>query len=375
MELFKINRSSFLSAVLMLTLIACKDKKEDEVIPEDSFDKSGMLANVGDNLIVPAYANLKIKMDSLQLMSGLFVSAPSSASLTGVQLAFLKAYSSYQWCSAYEFGPAETEYVRSAFNTFPCDTLHIKSKILAGEMTLSAASDLDVKGFPGIDFLLFSENASTVLSRFTTAPDAANAKSYLSALIAEMKAKTDAVNAGWSSSSGNYIGTFKGNTGNDVGGSVGLLVNQLNYDLELLKNAKIGIPLGKKTLGVPQPNKVEALYSKESLLLVNEHLKCIENIYLGRTTQNSDGLGLDDYLSHVQAEYAGGSLNDAIKNKLSSAKLKLSAIPATLETSVVSSPAVVDAAYLELQQLVILLKVDLPSALGVSITYVDNDGD
>ena len=35
----------------------------------------------------------------------------------------------------------------------------------------------------------------------------------------------------------------------------------------------------------------------------------------------------------------------------------------------------VDNAYEKLQQLVPLLKVDLTSALGVLITYADNDGD
>ena len=242
---------------------------------------------------------------------------------------------------------------------------------------MSAATDIDAKGFPGIDYLLYGRNMDNnlALARFTSAVDANNAKIFLTALVNELKSKTDIVYNGWSTTGGNYISSFKSNTGNDVGGSIGMLVNQLNYDLELLKNAKIGIPLGKKTLGVPQPSKVESLYATQSIQLAMQNLISIENVYLGRNAAGSDGLGFDDYLSHLGVQYGSISLNDAIKNKMISAKDKLSLIPPTLSNAVVINTALVDAAYIELQQLVILLKVDMPSSLGVSITYVDADGD
>ncbi|MBA3972499.1 MAG: imelysin family protein, partial [Bacteroidetes bacterium] len=255
----------FIVFVLLLGITAssCKDKKDDEITPEDSFDKSGMLTNIGNNIIVSSYLNLNISLDSLQVRSSQFTANPTLITLSELQSQFSLAYSAYQSCSAFEFGPAENEYIRSNFNTFPCDTLQINSKITTAEYTLSAATDIDAKGFPGLDFLLYgnSMNNNQVLARFTSAADAANAKLYLTAVVNELKAKTNIVYNGWSSAGGNYISTFKSNTANDVGGSISMLVNQLNYDMELLKNAKVGIPLGKKTLGVPQPSKVEALYS------------------------------------------------------------------------------------------------------------------
>lgn len=362
--------------ILASSFFSCKEKKEEEVTPEVSFDKSGMLANIGDNLIVPSYAKLKISFDLMQLSADQFFANPTLSSLTDLQTVFLQTYTDYQWCSTFEFGPAENEIIRANFNTFPCDTIQINSKITTGDLSLSAASDLDAKGFPAIDFLLFSnQNNNTALTRFTIGSYSSNAKNYLAALINELKLKTDAVNTSWAVNGGNYGSTFKGNTGSDVGGSIGMLVNQLNYDFELLKNAKIGIPLGKKTFGTPIPEKVEAFYSTQSLVLVTEHLKSIENIYLGRNSQNADGLGLDDYLAHAKAQHSLGLLNDVIKNQFALAKTKLAAIPGTLSQTVVSNAAIVDAAYAELQKLVVLLKVDVPSALGILITYQDNDGD
>lgn len=377
MESLKNKILIFIGALFLASsFFSCKEKKEEEVVPEVSFDKSGMLANIGDNLIVPSYAQLKISVDEMQLAANQFIADPTLVSLTDLQTAFLQSYTNYQWCSTFEFGPADNEIIRANFNTFPCDTNQINSKITNGDLSLAAATDLDAKGFPAIDFLLFgNQSNSTVLKKFTTDANSSNAKNYLAALIAELKLKTNTVNNAWAALGGNYSSTFKSNTGSDVGGSIGMLVNQLNYDFELLKNAKIGIPLGKKTFGASLPEKVEAFYSAQSLLLVTEHLKSIENIYLGRNSQNIDGLGLDDYLAHAKAQHSLGLLNDVIKNQFTLTKTKLAAIPGTLSQAVVSNAPIVDAAYAEMQKLVVLLKVDVPSALGVLITYQDNDGD
>lgn len=378
MKLNKKTALGFVSIIICGILISsCKKDKEEEPSPEDSFDKSGMLANIADNIIMPQYLGFKIKVDSLQLLTTGFISAPNSITLSSLQSEFTEAYRSYQWISTFEFGPAEADIIRANFNTFPCDTTQINSNIVAGTYDLASVSNIDAKGFPGIDFLLYgsSQNNAYILSLYTTSGTAANAKNYLTALVNELKTKTDVLINAWSTSGGNYTGTFKESTGSDVGSSIGMLVNQLNYDFELLKNARVGIPLGKKSLGVPLPEKVESYYSQQSLLLAMEHIKNVENIYLGRAKDNTDGKGFDDYLAHLNVQYGSGSLNDAIQNKFISAKNKLSLIPGTLSDAVITNTAIVDAAYLELQQLVILLKVDMPSALGVSITYVDSDGD
>lgn len=367
--------TAIITIVSVFSFTSCKkDKNEENIVPEDSFDKRGMLSNIGENIIIPAYTALKTSLDSLQYYNNQFVSNPTLTTLAALQLKFQNAYSAYQWCTAFEFGPAEDQIIRANFNTFPCDTVQINNNITLGVYDLSSASNIDAKGFPALEFLLYgnSQNNNSIVLRYSTST---NAKNYLKTLVDELKYKTDAINTGWASNAGNYITTFKNNTGSDVGGSIGMLVNQLNYDFELLKNSKIGIPLGKKTLGTPLSDKVEAFYSGKSLALVIEQINSIENIYLGRNALNIDGLGLDDYLVHVNAQHSTGALNDVIKNKFISAKVKLAAIPGTLSQAVVNNPTIVNAAYAELQALVVLLKVDVPSALGVLITYQDNDGD
>jgi predicted lipoprotein len=352
-----------------------KKKKDEEPAPESSFDKAGMLANYGDNLINPAYAEFKVSADTLKVHCDAFIAAPGVSTLDQLQASFLEASKKFQWVSTFEFGPAETELFRTNLNIFPCDTTEINTKIANANLDFSTVADLDVKGFPAMDFLLFGiqNDDNYIISKFSMDANAANRKNYLNAVVAEIKTRANTVYQAWTT--GNYISTFKNSTGSDVGSSLSLLVNQLNQDLEVLKNARIGIPAGKRSLGVPLPDKCEAFYSGYSLTLAEEHLNNIENIYLGRSRQNVDGLGFDNYLDHIGAQFGSGTLNNAIKNKFSAAKAKLALVPDELADAVVNNATLVDAAYLELQQLVVLLKVDMASALGVSITYVDNDGD
>jgi uncharacterized protein len=104
------------------------------------------------------------------------------------------------------------------------------------------------------------------------------------------------------------------------------------------------------------------------------HLQAIQNVYEGKTTQG-DGLGFDDYLIEAKAQYNGGSLNDAIIAQFATATAKLQALSDPLALQITSNPTGVNAAYAALQLQTVLLKTDMPSALGILITYGDTDGD
>ncbi len=153
-----------------------------------------------------------------------------------------------------------------------------------------------------------------------------------------------------------------------------MLVNQFCYDLEVLKNASIAIPAGKRSLGVLYSEKCEGYFSKSSLTLAKARFKALRNLYMGNSKIGT-GIGFDDYLIHLNAMYGSQSLHQTIANKFDDAQMALNDIPESLAESVSTQTGKVDKAYAELQQLVVLLKVDMTSVLGVQITYQDNDGD
>jgi uncharacterized protein len=358
--------------IVALSLVYCKPKKKSEELePADTYDKQALLVNLADNVILPAYTNFKTSLDSLTLAYNDFKTSGTQIDFQNLKQKFNVAYLKYQFISPFEFGPAENVIVRMNFNVFPTDSVQIRSNINTLSYDLNAANNLDAKGFPALDFLFYGNNQTeaSCMAQFTSS---ANTRQYVTDLLNDMSAKLNSVISTWNSS---YRNTFVNSLSTDVGSSIGFLVNQLNYELDYLKNAKIGIPLGKKSLGIPYPDKCEAYYGGQSLQYISQSLLAIENIYLGRSAAGNNGEGFDNYLDHLGAQYNGGPLNDAINNQFAVAKAKINAIANPLSAQVTSNPAVVDAAYVELVKLLVLLKTDMPSNLGVIITYQDGDGD
>ena len=366
------TRHFFISlAIVFLILSSCKDKKKNNQVeePAEPFDKSGMLVNYADNIILPAYQSFSVSLDSLNISYLAFKSSPDIPKLQTLKQKFISAYTKYQRCDLFELGPAETTGMRGNFNIFPTDTLQIKTNISTGIYDLAAISNLDAKGFPALDYLFFGNPETVIVNSFTNP----STQQYTSDLLNEMITKNQFILNEWSST---YRNTFINSLGTDVGSSIGMLVNQLNYQLDYLKNAKLGIPLGKKSLGVPYPDKCEAYYSNVySLTFAIETFDLIERVYNGKTLNGSNGKGFDDYLVHLKVQHISGTLNDAIQSQLSITRTKLTGIAEPLSAQMTANPATVDAAYAELVKLLVLLKADLPSSLGVVITYQDGDGD
>ena len=363
----------FLIFLISLTFISCKDKKKNDPTedPAEAFDKKGMHTYYADAVIHPSYTTFSISLDSLTICYNDFKLNNSVLKLQELKSKFITAYLKYQRCDLFELGPAETESIRANFNIFPTDTIQIKSNILAGSYDLSAVSNLDAKGFPAIEYLFFGSNQteSLIAQSFTIT----NKKQYVTDLLTEMRTKLNNVISAWN---GQYKNTFTNSMTTDIGSSIGNLINQLNYNLDYLKNAKLGIPLGKRSLGVPYPDKCESYYNGNySVRYALETFDLIERVYSGKSFSGSNGLGFDDYLEHLKTPSINGTLNNAIKDQFTVTRVKLQAIADPLSTQITAAPAVVDAAYAELVKLLVLLKTDLPSALGVVITYQDGDGD
>ncbi len=366
---FKSLQSCLLAGLLFFS--ACNPDGDNTM----DFDRNAMLENLGNNIILPNYADLSDKMNLLQQAATDFTAAPDNTKLTALQAAFKNAYLSWEKCSAFEFGPAMQVSLRMSVNIFPTDSVQIQTNISSGSYNLETAGNADARGFPAIDYVLHkrSGNNTDVLERFTANSNAQGWKTYLLDLVTDTKSLVDVVKNNWEPASGNYLATFISSDGTDVGSSLGELVNQLNYDYEQLKNARIGIPLGKQTLGVVLPDKCEAYYAGYSVELALEQINGIKNLYLGFGTFN--GSGLDDYLIALDARHDNQTLDEAIQAQLNLAIAALQNVPDPLSETVVNNEAIVNTAYTELQKQTVLFKTDMPSALSVLITYQDGDGD
>lgn len=339
-----------------------------------AFDRKAMLTNLSTNVIIPAYTLYQTDINNLNAAVIAFNSSPDITKLSALQDAFKVAYKQWQNTSVFEFGPAEKVTLRVNTNTYPTDVTQINANVTSGTYNPDFLANLSAKGLPALDYLLFGTGAdnAAILLQYTTDSKAANRKTYLATLTAELKTSTDAVVTAWN---GDYKTTFINADGTDIGSSTGQLVNQLIYDYEILKNYEVGIPAGVQSMGTIFPSKVQAYYSKMSVQLALLHIQAIQNIYLGKSSAG-DGPGLDDYLVKVNAKYNNTDpLNDVIKSQFATAITKLQALTDPLSAQITNNTAAVTSTYTELQKLTVLLKTDMTSSLAILITYGDNDGD
>ncbi|MGB1247413.1 MAG: imelysin family protein [Chitinophagales bacterium] len=352
----------FTLLLLFISLFSIQSCGDDSQNNTTDFDRDAMLKNIGENIIVNRYDILAEKSDELHDAITNFTTNLDAASLEIAREKLLATQIAWQGCSTFEFGPAGMTSLRTVVNTYPTDTDLVQDNITNGSYNLETASNIDAKGFPALDYLLFgvAENDNDIIAFYNNQ----NAKTYLEDVSTQIKTKTNTVADEWNNS---YLAQFKSQNGTDVGSSLGMLVNEINLDFEThIRDGKIGIPLGVRSLGTPQADKTEAFYSGNSIALAKESIAQLKELYLGKT-----GLGLDDNLRALKRD----DLAQNIEAKFDEITATLNQIDGVLSDAVINDQADVQVAYNKMQQMIVLLKVDLSSALGVLITYQDNDGD
>lgn len=355
------QKYSGLLLLLLVALAGCKNKDGG-----DKFDRTVMLTNLGNNTILPAHQNLQAAAAGLKQKKEAFMANPSSASLDSLKAAFRNAYLAYQAVELYSFTPSAD--VRN-LNIFATDTNQVNSNITAGTYNLTAANNIKAKGFPAIDYLLFSRNHIETLNLLTGAPLAANRSKYLSDIIDDIESVSTTAAAGWS----NYLSQFTSASGTDVGSSVGMLVNDLSFESEKCRRERVGNALGYVgpiSSGSLAPETLEGYFAANSKELLIKNVQSLKLVYEGGT-----GSGFDDYLNYLNADYNGQPLATALSAQFDLVLQKAQAVPVDYATAVTTNRPDMESLFLELKKLTVMLKVDMSSQLGVIINYTDNDGD
>lgn len=365
----KITYSSSVLLLLLIVFAAC----DNSTSPEDqsNFDRPEMLANYANNIILPSYEELQADVDDLQTAAQNFEAEPTPGNLETLQSALKEARLGWQDVSPFQFGPAESVLLRSSLNTYPVDTDQVNEFISSGNYTFGTIDSRDAAGLPALGYLLHGVGNSNeeILAMYTTDSEAGKRMTLLQDNISFIKGLIDNVTNEWQASGGDYIGMFlsEDNAGTDVGSSLGMLINNyvLHYE-RFLRDGKMGIPAGVRSAGVPRPAATEAYFGGYSLELASANLAKIEQIFTG-----GNGVGLDDNLEALGA----GDLSNEIQTQIDEAKTALEQLSDPLSLQIEENNGPVVESFQELQQVVTLLKADMTSVLGITITFQDNDGD
>lgn len=362
------TRTNTLTSLVLLLLLAIVGCSTDGANNHPDYDRSSVLADQANNIIRPSFSALALSCESLDNSVNTLIADPSLTHLEDARNALLDARTAFQKCTPYSsFGPSNSYALRNELNTFPSDTALIEQNIASGEYVLGSVSNLDAQGFPAIEYLLWrANNDAEILNALT---NDSNRCDYLTSLSARCQEIASTVSDEWTSYSTMYIQQ----DGTDVGSSLGMVVNNLNLDFEkFIRDGKVGIPLGIRSLGNPLPGHVEAPYSGNSKALLKASLEGLLQLIEG---SEGSSYSLSTYMDHVGAQHSGTELSGVIRNHINDLINQVNAIDRPLETWLVEEAGAADQLYTDLQQLVVYLKVDMTSSLGILISYQDTDGD
>jgi predicted lipoprotein len=356
--------------VSVLSITACDNEKSNND-KNSSFDRSIFLKNIATTIIIPNFVVLQNKTDLMDVAIQKFGTNSNEVNLIAAQTAWEEAYTAWQHCSAFNFGPAELPVfgtLNENIAIFPVNTAKIEDNIGKNNLSFDNFAR-DTRGFLALDYLIFDlENNSKVLEKYGSM--ATVRKQYMLKVSADIKKKVDDVNKGWMT----YSTTFIANNGTDAGSSTSYLYNEFIKSFESIKNFKVSLPAGKRVgQSKSEPEKVEAYYSGKSVKFLKEHLKAIENIWVGKATNGSDGIGFEEYLASVTG---GKELIASTKAQLIAVDAATNALPnERLSKTIQTNISVVETLSNELQKQTRFYKSDMSSLLGIAITFNSGDGD
>jgi len=367
--------------ILLVSLIwACtsdNDSPTDDVGPGlSSFARGPMLINWADNIIIPSYEAFSAEIDKLNISFSNFRDDASEGNLIALRASWLSAYKVWQRVSMFEIGPAETAGFRLNMNIYPTNIEKIDGLVDSGSYDLSLSSNRDAKGFPALDYLIngLEDTDQEIVSRFSTS-EKEELITYIEAVLSDMTTLTSNVLSGWKHS---YRDTFVSKDGASATASVDRFVNDYVFYYEkFLRAGKMGIPLGVFS-GSTLPENVEAFYKADvSNELFLEGLQATQNFFNGRHFgSNASGESLASYLDELNTVKSGEDLNKIINDQFDTARAMVGGLGA-FRSEIESNPTPTNMlmAYDEVQRAVPLLKVDMVSAMSISIDFVDADGD
>ena len=365
---------------LTLALGSCGGNGNDPSREDNGKDRQVILTHWADNIIIPAYANFKLKFDAMKVKADAFSLAPNNTTLSGFRFAWSEAYLEWQKVELFEFGPADLTTLRNFYNIYPTDVAGITSNINDPSVNLDLPVSYARQGFPALDYLIngVGSDDSQIISFYTAGDNAAKRIAYVKRITDRMNTLISNVISSWST----YREIFISKTGLDIGSSFGNVVNAyLLYYERYIRSGKIGIPSGSTvaTGGTINPDKVEAFYKKDiSLELAkNAHTAAVDFFNGKNAIPGADGPSFNSYLDALDAKDAatGTMLSKIINDQFTVITAHLNGLLPDLSQQVQSNNQPVVDTYTAMQKLVRIIKVDMTSALSVTVTYTDNDGD
>ena len=346
----------------------------DQIDSTDTYNRTPILDNLTNNIIIPSHENLQSKMDQLNTSSIDFKATPNNSNLNAFRKAWKETYIAWQYVEMFNFGKAEEINFSKTMNTYPCNTTIINQNISNSQYDLNTSnySSWSSQGLPAVDYMLYGlDNDSNNILNIYLSSDGQKHLNYLEDLINQMISKTNEVTSFWKNNKDFFISS----DGNTATSSLNLLANDFIYFYEKgLRANKIGLPSGRWDNWNTYPIGVEAYYRKDlsrhlTLAAINACIQFFSGVGLN---SGIDGNSFDNYLNDINGN---DILSNDIINKLTAAESKINSLDNNFIIQMSTDNTKMIEAYDALQKVVVLLKTDMLIALSITVDYVDADGD
>ncbi|TAH27517.1 MAG: hypothetical protein EAZ07_01180 [Cytophagales bacterium] len=358
----------FFTIILSLTDCTPDDKKKTS--PENQFDRTKLLSQASEQIIIPAYQDFQKEVTALDANINDFLNNPTIEFLEKSKTQWIKTALSWQSCNAFNFGPAKNFNFGSLLEnigTFPASSTKIENYCSTNDASLKNFNR-DSRGLFGIEYLLYEENALQQFDKSNTSN--VGRINYLKAISNDVKSQATKMVDEWKT----YKNEFNTDNGTSSSSAITLYYNSFLICYENLKNFKIGIPSGKRagqTSAMPQ--QAEGYYSVISMKLIKVNFESIIRIWKGISLSNIDGIGFEEYIRSVEG---GVSLANNTSSQLQIIADKIKELEnEDLEKLINSNDNRLNELYILLTNTTRYIKADLSSLLGLTITYSSGDGD
>jgi predicted lipoprotein len=329
-----------------------------------SVSKQAMLESIARKVLAPGYAALAASATNLSASADALSANPSLSSLKQTRLAWTQVLLAWRRTQPFAHGPVADLGAYPRIQFWP-------SRVQSVERVLRAQRPLDdayvqelganVVGLSTLELLLFDPHLDDAarVAAFTGA-SGERQRLYLQALARDLVKQTRLVARAWQAPTG-YVTAF------GAGGQAQLnvLVNDILESVETGAESRLRLVLERHAEGQFRGELLEGGLSGMSQQGLLALLTGARSLFSG-----ADGLGIDDYLRQLKSPAAG-----RVDLQFQKAITAVRALGGPLEQAIATRQDAVRRAHEECRALQIMLKTEVASTLGVTITFKSTDND
>ena len=165
---------------IAVLLYSCGSEGGNNNNYDDGFNRSELLANLTDNIIIPSYNNFQQELINLEQSAINFTNNTDQDNLESLRSSWLDAYMAWQHIEMFDIAKAEEIDFRRKMNAYPCNTIRIDINISSENYDLNNSNHYSAQGFPALDYLL---NGLTDPIILFSGNDGQNYINYLNSLV------------------------------------------------------------------------------------------------------------------------------------------------------------------------------------------------